>query len=216
MLDYRSLKDMVYDHISAEIASGTLKPNAEISESHICAALQISRTPVREALMQLSHEGYIEHIQRRGFFTRGLTIAKVRNIFEILGNLESAAAISALDSGNLDLPALRAIAAKMEEALSTVALEQYNKLQISFHDTINRASGNEDMVKIISNYKKFFMREEYLSQTPESEVPFLLTKMNEEHWHIVHLLEAGDREGLRTFIRDEHWNPKYAVFHEYE
>jgi DNA-binding GntR family transcriptional regulator len=118
MNNYRSLKDVVYDYISDQIASGQLKPNESISESAICAALEISRTPVREALMQLSHQGYVEHIPRRGFFTHEPTLERVGHIYQIIGTLKRLAAVRALEQpGRLDLKEMRHLLGEMERVL---------------------------------------------------------------------------------------------------
>ena len=213
---YRSLKDIVYDYISEQISSGKLKPNESISEADIVAALEISRTPVREALMQLSSEGYIEHIPRRGFFTRELTLERVRNIYEIIGNLEGLAAVLALEHPeNIDLDAMRRLAKEMEQVIMARQFEPYHQLQYQFHNQIIQASGNEDLARIIGNLKKILMSHEYLTLSRAEDNHEVFDKMNEEHWHILALIEAGDKEALKTFIRDEHWNVKYAPFHTF-
>jgi len=213
---YRSLKDIVYDYISEQISSGKLKPNESINEADIVAALEISRTPVREALMQLSSEGYIEHVPRRGFFTHALTLERVRHIYEIIGNLESLAAVLALENPErLDVDAMRHLAKEMEQAIVTRQYEPYHDLQYQFHNVFIQASENEDLIRIIANLKKILMSHEYLSRTRADDDQAVFDKMNAEHWHIVALLEAGDKDALRTFLRDEHWNVKYAAFYTY-
>jgi len=216
MNNYPSLKDIVYDYISDQISSGELKPNESINETAICTALEISRTPVREALMQLSSEGYIEHIPRRGFFTRELALERVRHIFEIIGNLEGLAAVLALEHPeNIDLDAMRRLAKEMEQVIMARQFEPYHQLQYQFHNQIIQASGNEDLARIIGNLKKILMSHDYLSLSRAEESQGVFDKMNEEHWHILALIEAGDKEALRTILRDEHWNVKYAPFHTF-
>lgn len=216
MNQYRSLKDLVYDYIAGQIASGKLKPNESISEATICAALDVSRTPVREALMQLSNERYIVHIPRRGFFTRQLSQERVRDIFQIIGNLEALGAALALEHvERLDLAALRRLVDEMEQALVARDFDRYNPLQYQFHDAINQAGGNEDLLSLIGHLKKFFMRQEYNLQSDEFDIQTMLLKMNEEHRQILALIEAGDKEGLRAFLRDVHWNTNYAEFYTF-
>lgn len=213
MLNYRSLKDIVYDYISDQITSRKLKPNEAINEAAICKDLEISRTPVREALMQLSSEGYIEHVPRRGFFTRELSLERVRNIYEILGSLEALAAVRAVERpGYLDLDVLRRLAEEMEQVIKARQYDPYHHLQYQFHDVFVQACGNEDLIRMIVSLKKILMSHEYLKRASESNNQAVFDKMNEEHWHIVVLFEAGDKEALRTFLRDEHWNVKYAEF----
>lgn len=64
---YRSLKDHVYDYIAQKIQDGTLLPNQKINEAEICKKLDISRTPTREALFQLTSDNLLQYIPRRGF-----------------------------------------------------------------------------------------------------------------------------------------------------
>lgn len=216
MVAYQSLKDHVYDYLSAQITSGQLKPNESINEASICAALQISRTPVREALMQLSNEGYIEHIPRRGFFTREMSLERVRNIYEIIGNLEAMGAALAMDHPDLlDLDELHRLAKQMDQVIVEQKYDAYQQLQNQFHNTIIQASNNEDLVRLVANLKKFFMRQEYVYETATYDLHTMFLKMNEEHWHILQLMETGDKETLRAFLRDEHWNIKYAAYHTY-
>lgn len=216
MVTYRSLKDVVYDYISDQITSGKLRPNESINEAAICAALEISRTPVREALMQLSNEGYIEHIPRRGFFTRELSLQRVRNIYEIIGALEALGAALAVEHPEqLDLTALRCLAEEMDQAIEKRQYDAYNRIQYQFHDRIMQASGNEDLARLLASLKKFFMRQEYLYQSSSYDFHTIVLQMNEEHKHILALLEAGDKEALGTFLRDVHWNVKYAEYHTF-
>lgn len=216
MIAYRSLKELVYDYLSDQITSGVLKPNESINEASICKALEISRTPVREALMQLSHEGYIEHIPRRGFFTRPLTEARVRNIYEIIGNLEALAAVKAIErSESLDLAALRQIISQMEQAIETRNFVEYQRLQYRFHKMILDASGNDELVQLVEKLKKFFMRQEYIFQSSDLDMQSMFRQMNQEHNHIIDLFEAKDKDSLASFLREEHWNVKYAAYHTY-
>ncbi|HNT53218.1 MAG TPA: GntR family transcriptional regulator [Anaerolineaceae bacterium] len=212
MLNYQSLKDLVYDYISEQITTGKLKPNESISENSICTALDVSRTPVREALMQLSNEGYIEHIPRRGFFVRPLTLERVHNIYGIIGSLEALGAVLALDSPKgIDFVGLRHLAQRMDEVITARQYDEYHRLQYQFHECLLQASGNDDLIRLVVNLKKFFMRQDYPNQPAAEDIQTVLHKTNAEHWHIIHLLEAGDRDAVRTFIQDIHWNVIYAT-----
>ena len=71
--EYRSLKDHVYNHIVDLIDGGTLADDHKISEQQICDALGVSRTPVREALIQLAADGYLENVPRKGFYVKRVT-----------------------------------------------------------------------------------------------------------------------------------------------
>ena len=110
---------------------------------------------------------------------------------------------------------MRRLAQEMEHVITARQYEPYHDLQYRFHDAFIQASGNEDLIRIIVNLKKILMSHEYLAQSRASDIQAVFDKMNEEHWHIVALFEAGDKEALRAFLRDEHWNVKYASFHTF-
>ena len=68
---HSSLKDNVYAYIAGRIDSGELSAGDRVSEQAICDAMGVSRTPVREALIQLASDGYLDNLPRRGFRVRG-------------------------------------------------------------------------------------------------------------------------------------------------
>jgi len=216
MSNYQSLKDIVYNYISEKITSGKLKPNESINERALCEELNISRTPVREALMKLSHEGYIEYIPRRGFFTQALTLKRVRDIYVILGNLEALAASLALKHPEqLDLAELHRLADEMDQAIAARQYDVYTRLQYQFHHHIIQASDNQELVRLISTLKKNFMRQEYLYQSSTYDIHAMLLNMNQEHRHMITLIEAGDEAALKIALAEVHWDSKYAEYFTY-
>ena len=82
--EFRSLKDHVYDYIADLIDGGTLGDDHKISEQQICDALGVSRTPVREALIQLAADGYLENVPRKGFYVKRVTEDSAREIVEVI------------------------------------------------------------------------------------------------------------------------------------
>ncbi len=216
MNNYQSLQDIVYNHISEKITSGKLRPNESINERALCEELNISRTPVREALMKLSHEGYIDYIPRRGFFTQALTLERVRDIYTIIGAMEALAASLALKHPErLDFTELNRLVDAMDQAIAAQQYDVYTRLQYQFHHHINQASNNKELVRLISMLKKNFMRQEYLYQSSSYDIHAMLVNMNQEHRQIIALIEARDEQGLKAIIADMHWNAKYAEYFTY-
>jgi DNA-binding FadR family transcriptional regulator len=78
-----------------------------------------------------------------------------------------------------------------------------------------QASGNEDLIQILTNLKKILMSRAYLNRSGEKDDVAMYGKMTEEHRQILRLFEAGEKEKLRSFLRDEHWNVKYASYQTY-
>ncbi len=210
-MKYRSLKDIVYDYISVQIRTQKLKPGEKINENQICDALEISRTPVREALIQLSNEGCIEQIPRRGFVVREIKVERANNIYEIIGALEALAFIQCLDKKEaVDLPFLGELVDRMDARIMKGQYDEYYQLQNVFHDVFIQASENEDLIRILGSLKRTLIKQSYNGTQDEASYREALKLTNEEHRQILTLFEAGDREALRRFVRDIHWNVRYA------
>ncbi len=78
-----NLKDIAYDYILDAISTFRLKPGDPIVEQEISDALDISRTPIREALKALEAEGLVEHFPSRGTFVAQLTTQDIDEIYQL-------------------------------------------------------------------------------------------------------------------------------------
>ena len=78
-------------NLRVQMNEGRLRPGAFLNLNDISRELGMSRTPLRDALFQLESEGFVTIFPRRGVVVNVLTLEKIRNIYEILGALESAA-----------------------------------------------------------------------------------------------------------------------------
>jgi len=65
--NYKTLKDHAYNYLYEKINNGELSPGRKISTNQICDELGMSITPVREALIQLTNEGFLDKLPRRGY-----------------------------------------------------------------------------------------------------------------------------------------------------
>jgi len=91
----RSLYVTVYDRIKQDIVLARLHPGEPLFEEDLAARLQVSRTPIREALRKLNHDGLVRIVPNKGAFVRVLTPRDIREIYEIRGALESFATAEA-------------------------------------------------------------------------------------------------------------------------
>lgn len=210
-LNYKSLKNLVYEHLYKSINNGHLKPGEKINENQLCKDLQVSRTPIREALIQLENEGYIHRLNRRGFVVREISQEKIREIYQIIGCLEGLAASLAV--GNLsddDFNFLRDLIAKMDLSIEKRKIREYFAQQRSFHDVYIAASRNEELFNLITSLKKRFIKKAYFMHENEDFLYKNLKRNNNEHKQILKMLEEGDKAGVNRFLVDVHWNYDYA------
>ena len=79
-----SLKAQVYEYLKQAIINGDLKVGEIYSEQYFADKLSISRTPVREAILQLQHENMVEVKANRGIIVKPLLLDEIKKIIEII------------------------------------------------------------------------------------------------------------------------------------
>ena len=90
MLDMRSLREQVYEYLRGQMQKGLIRPGSLIKLNEISQRLGISKTPLRDAIIQLECEGFVTILARRGVVVNGLTLDEIKSVLEIVGALESA------------------------------------------------------------------------------------------------------------------------------
>ena len=87
-IDLRSLREQVYEYLQIEIQEGRLIPGSYIKLNEISKRLGISKTPLRDAIIQMECEGFVSILPRKGVLLKRLTLDEIRDILQILGALE--------------------------------------------------------------------------------------------------------------------------------
>jgi DNA-binding GntR family transcriptional regulator len=110
--------DLVHERVRKEIIDGTLAPGERLTETHIAERFDVSRTPVREALVRLQADGFVELVRNRGAFVSKWTEDDLEEIFGLRIMLEGyGARIGAGKIGPDEIASLEALADEMDEAL---------------------------------------------------------------------------------------------------
>lgn len=216
---YKSLKDHVYDYIAEKINDGSLARDSWIDEQLICKELKISRTPVREALIQLTTEGYLENLPRRGFIVKGVDVGKARELYMIIGRLDGLAGALAMDYiTDKEITMMKILVNSMDQAIVSKAPDLYYKMQIDFHDIYINLCRNENLIKLLHQLRKNFIRQSYADVNGDNEnidLSELLTNINNDHKKIIEIFERKDKVEIESFLRDVHWDPEKARFNSY-
>lgn len=143
-----SLRQRAYDQLKQMILSGALHPGERLSEARLSAALGVSRTPLREALMRLETEGLVIGKPNSGYVVVQLDIETVRDLLVVREGLDGyAAELAAGMATSADLDRLRGVMGQIEELGRTrtrapehVAREL--ELGLKVHEVIVAATGN--------------------------------------------------------------------------
>ena len=205
-----SLKDYVYEYISGELQSGGLKSNDKINEQAICDTLNISRTPVREALIQLAADDLLEASPRRGFRVKSLTKKDAEDLYTIIGTLDALAAelsINYLTPKELDK--MEQICHDIDQSIESLNFTKYYQLQKEFHDVYILKTKNEALFDTLNRLRNRFIRQNYINGA-EEELKKVLLETNKEHKEIVELFRAKNINKLKDIIKQKHWSLTYA------
>ncbi len=150
-----SLADEVYAQLKSDIANFVLVPGDRFSEGEICDRLEVSRTPVRQALVRLQQEGQVEVLFRNGWRVLPLDFAKFDQLYDLRLLIETES-VQRLCEGNTTGDAKASQA--MLEQLSGIWLvpksrrlrdnNQVSQLDEDFHCALVEATGNAEMLRV--------------------------------------------------------------------
>jgi DNA-binding GntR family transcriptional regulator len=144
-------KTVIAGEIRSRITAGRLALGARISDKQLAAELEVSRTPVREALLQLQTEGLVVMRPQSGTFVLDLTIEEVHEICAARAILESGAIRLAAEAGAADLIGrLGLLVGRAAIALGDGDLAQCDELDCQFHEGIVAAGRNSYLTRAYS------------------------------------------------------------------
>ncbi|MGF1658841.1 MAG: GntR family transcriptional regulator [Rubrimonas sp.] len=135
--------DALRDALEDEILTGRLAPGARLEEVALARRFGVSRTPIREALLQLSASGLTEYRPRRGASVAQIGPRRLGEMFEVMADLEAMAArLAARRAGPEDVAAIREAHEACARAAEAGDGDAYYYENERFHDLIRRAGRN--------------------------------------------------------------------------
>jgi DNA-binding GntR family transcriptional regulator len=181
-----NLSDKVYETLLEAIVSGQLAPEMELSVVALAKELDVSRTPVHDALRQLAHDGLVEQEINRTARVARFAAGDVHEIFEMRKLLEGESAkLAAKKMDAAVLADLRAVADSLADAPDAVDwLARWIDYDERFHEAIAQASGNRRLWKDISRYRLLHRGFNQMGTTVE-----VLQQALDQHIEILDALE---------------------------
>lgn len=138
-----TLRDQVFDEIQRAILEKQLKPGDHIREQELTESLQVSRTPVREALALLERDGLVVISRNRGCFVRRFDEVDIREIFEMRTALENFAAALIIERmQEQDFRYLEDLIERQTELVVSPEQPEVGELDLEFHKYLVRLAGN--------------------------------------------------------------------------
>jgi DNA-binding GntR family transcriptional regulator len=155
----RPRAERVREELRTRIVDGRLPPGAWLSEPTIAAELDVSRTPVREAIGRLEEEGLVRRTPGLGAFVVELTEREAAEIIGIRAALEGyAASLAAARISDDELAGVGDAHVAAEEALASDDVEALLAANMSFHDAVNAASHSPRTVVMINGLRDWVVR----------------------------------------------------------
>ncbi|MGQ9558237.1 MAG: GntR family transcriptional regulator [Desulfurispora sp.] len=207
MLKKEALKNMVYEFISRKIQNGELMPNQKVTELEICRELGVSRTPVREALIQLAADNLLEKIPNRGFFVKQVDKGEKLEIYDVLSILDGHAGyLAASRVDEVDITEMQELTEKIDIAIKYRKFNEYARLQNLFHDIYINKCGNSTLIKLLNSLRYNFIPQTYISHDDAQQERLfkILSFCNEQHKELLDCFRRGDAAGARAVL-EKHW-----------
>jgi len=192
-----SLAEQAYLRLRQEILTCTLPPGQVVSERELAGQYEMSKTPIREALAQVCHDGLMQRLPGRGYMVAPITIKDIRDLFDLRLILEVTAAERAAQN-----PSPAHIAMLKEMASITYHLDDpeshvlFLKANRSFHLALTEAAENRRLVGMLEGLLIELDRVFHLGLRLRDSSE----EMKREHEEVVAGLEAGDVEGVRDAV----------------
>lgn len=202
-LQLRSLREQVYEYLRDAINRGELHAGSFLDLKELSESLGISKTPLRDALIQLETEGFVSILPRRGVVVNELSQSDIRDIYEILGALEGVAVVSVASRlGPDEIEAMASLNREMIRAVEAGDFDTYYARNLAFHGTFLELSENRPLQRTVENLKHrlydFPRRERFVAEWEMNST--------REHASFLEWLQQGDYRGAADFLRDVHWS----------
>lgn len=192
--DARPLAVRVYDRICSDIINGTLPAGTPLVQEQIAAQYGVSRTPVRDALTQLSMEGLATLVPGRGYVVNDLTDQDVKNLYEVRYTLEALAARQACGHHtSQQLVRLRALVDEYETVDPSDAEELY-RLGLKFHTALVEPCPNQYLQTMLAGIWVHPIQRR-INMT-YSQGPDLQAKVARDHRRVLDALADNDAETM--------------------
>ena len=191
--------DHIRQVLEQDILTGAFDDGFRLDEVTLCTRFGVSRTPVREALVQLASSGLVEAIARRGVFVRVPGFAEVVEMFEVMGELEGMCGrLAARRITDEQLKRFVAACLRCERAERTGGSDRYYQENETFHQILYEASGNGFLRSQALHLQKRLQPFRRLQLKARGR----LRQSLDEHCAILKAIESGDQPAAETLLRD--------------
>lgn len=202
-IDSTSITDLAYEQLKRAVLEMEVyaqERELRLDERKLAEQLGVSRTPIREALARLEHEGLVRTVPRRGVFVVRKSREEIMEIITAWAALESAAAgLLTKNASDEDIGELRKLFATFGKDGNVAAhIDEYSEANLAFHKRILSLSGSRLLVDMAGNL--LIHMEAFRRRAIREDERYNRSII--DHLQIIEALEARDTELAERLVRD--------------
>lgn len=197
-----SLKEHIYEVLKKSIMDLDIydpDTNLRMDERTLAERLGISRTPIREAIMRLEQEGFVEIQPRRGVYIKRKSLDEILDMITVWAALESMAARLACErASDAEIARLREIVRPFNNSSAKANLSEYSEANIEFHLCVLRLSKCtmlEDIARGLFTHLKA-VRRKAMSDSSRADRSVI------DHMNIIEAIEGRNAELAAELVRE--------------
>ncbi|KAJ53959.1 hypothetical protein ACMU_04840 [Actibacterium mucosum KCTC 23349] len=195
----KSLTTQVFEELLDDIVLGRRASGTMLSEKAVSQEFGTSKTPVREAFVQLQGLGLVDVLPQRGCLVFSPTVEQVRHLSEMRVILECAAMELAMErAGPATIKALRKHYDRMESRMEAGKHTEFGREDNAFHRVFFEHAGNPALIEA---HGLFAPRLQALRTNLQSSDGYLLSKAQADHLAIIEGLENADMDAATTALK---------------
>jgi DNA-binding GntR family transcriptional regulator len=206
-----ALHEQVAQRLRQMLVESQIPPGAKLNERELAEVLQVSRTPLREAIKMLAAEGLVELLPNRGAIAVSLTETDVLNTFEVMAGLEGLSGeLAAQRITDAELAEIRAMHFEMMGAYTRADLSNYYRINARIHSAINAAAKNPVLTGTYNQVNARLQALRFRSNQNGEK----WKRAVKEHEKMVDALAARDGAAMRAVLQTHLYNKRDVVIEQ--
>jgi DNA-binding GntR family transcriptional regulator len=194
-----SLTEKVYRDLRHGIITGAIRGGTRLVETILASQMNVSRTPVREALHKLALEGFLYSIPRAGYIVEETPENDIKDLFTTRTAVEQIAVKWAIEKiTDEELQRLEMNLRKTEDAINSGTTDSMMDLDTEFHDIIYRATRSKSLYKISQTLSDHTLR----FRLACIHIPKIAERARQGHLKIFNALKAKDVGMAEQVVKD--------------
>jgi DNA-binding GntR family transcriptional regulator len=188
--------DQAYAEIRRRILDNHYAPGHQVLEQELAADLGMSRTPVREALVRLQNERFVQLIPRHGMRVVPLSLKELREVYEVLTSLELTAIdrLARLELADEALATIEKTVDEMDQAVRKKDVDAWAKADERFHRLLVTLCGNQRLVTMV----ELLWEQGHRARMTTVRLRASLEQSNREHRALLDAIRQSDWRQARA------------------